>query len=83
MGTDAGVDEAPGRGVLYMISPSSSMAAGLEGREGKGENEISVFIGGRAKETDFNGGHIGPSTQPLRAINSRLGAFSLGFPRTT
>ena len=32
MGTDAGVDEAPGRGVLYMISPSSSMAAGLEGR---------------------------------------------------
>jgi len=31
MGTDAGVDEAPGSGVLYMISPSSSMAGGVEG----------------------------------------------------
>ena len=42
MGTDAGVDEAPGRGVLCLVSPSSFMAAGLRGRGGKGENEISV-----------------------------------------
>jgi hypothetical protein len=37
MGRDAGVDEAPGRGVL-----SSFMVAGLKSRGGKGENEINV-----------------------------------------
>jgi hypothetical protein len=42
MGRDAGVDEAPGRGVLRMILPSSFMVAGLKGRGGKGENEIHV-----------------------------------------
>ena len=32
---DAGMDEAPGKGVLYMISPSSSMAAGSKGGQGR------------------------------------------------
>jgi hypothetical protein len=33
MDTGVGIVAAPGRGVLYMISPSSSMAAGITGQE--------------------------------------------------
>jgi len=40
MGIGADMAEAPGRGVLYMISPSSSMAAGSMGQErGRAGNE--------------------------------------------
>jgi len=45
MGTDAAVDEALGRSVLCMISQSPFMAAGLEGRGWKGENEMCVGDG--------------------------------------
>jgi len=51
MGIGVGMVEAPGRGVLYMISPSSSMAAGCMGQErgkGRGESGRDQFIGGQS-----------------------------------
>jgi hypothetical protein len=39
MGIGGGMVEVPGRGVLYMISPSSSMAEGVMGQEREGGNE--------------------------------------------
>jgi hypothetical protein len=50
-GTDAWVNEAPETGVLCVVSPSSSMAAGLNGQGGNGENKISIWSG-RGKD-DF------------------------------
>ena len=74
MGIGVGMVEAPGRGVLYMISPSSSMAAGIMGqeREWAGKEDRRA----RTRRDQFINGQ---TARRLKQIyyNSRLGSCSL------
>ena len=66
MDTGVGIVAAPGRGVLYMISPSSSMAAGITGagkRMGRGRR-----IDERELGTNLSAVTIGPPTKNKIAL---------------